>query len=237
MNDIDKIIKQEAVINAIEKAQNSYVVGSGIMPLIRAVPIIGDMISSSVDKALSDFQDKKQMELIDCILENSELITVDQVNDLEFIINFSKTVEAVKRLATSDKVKYFGNLIRNGYLRGERINNNDFEEYSNLLNELSYREITYLSFFKQYGHENELMQGRGWDQFSIKFRDEFKLNRSGVYVIFTRLKRTGFVDELYISDSGDVSDDRIDELEVNGNGFYLTTLFSKYYEIVLNMKI
>lgn len=43
------------------------------------------------------------------------------VNDVEFIINFARAKEAVQRLATTDKVEYFGNLIRNGYLQGKHI--------------------------------------------------------------------------------------------------------------------
>lgn len=233
MKDIDKIIEQETIINAIEKSQNSYLVGSGIMPLIRAVPIIGDMISTSADKVISDFQEKKQIELIDCILENSGLITIEKVNDVEFIINFSKTVEAVKRLATNDKVKYFGNLLRNGYLREERINNNDFEEYSNIINELSYREITYLSFFVK--KQSKINGGFGWNEFSKKFQKKFNVNLSETYNIFTRLKRTGYIDELFETESGDVDDNQISEMEVNRNGFELTKSIDDFCKIVLNM--
>lgn len=43
------------------------------------------------------------------------------VNDVEFIINFARAKEAVQRLATTDKVEYFGNLIRNGYLQGNAL--------------------------------------------------------------------------------------------------------------------
>ena len=56
------------------------------------------------------------------------------VNDVEFIINFARAKEAVQRLATTDKVEYFGNLIRNGYLQGKHIDGSIFDEYIHILN-------------------------------------------------------------------------------------------------------
>lgn len=236
MDDIDKIIKQELIINAIDKVQNSYVVGSGIMPFIRAIPIIGDMISTSTEKALSDFQEKKQMELINGILESNELVTAEKVNDIEFIINFSKSVESVKRLATNDKVKYFGNLLKNGYLTDERIDNNDFEEFSNIINNLSYKEINYLYFIKQNSKENKISgNSMEWSKFRDAFSNEFNVSKFVVSDIFTSLKRTGFIEELYITESSEVNDNQIDEIEIDGNGYTLTSSFDRFCKFVLNI--
>lgn len=49
--------------------------------------------------------------MVDIILKNSYSITSEMVNDVEFIVNYARVREAVKRLATNDKVKFFGNLI------------------------------------------------------------------------------------------------------------------------------
>lgn len=72
------------------------------------------------------------------------------VNDVEFIVNYARAKEAVRRLATNDKVKFFGNLIRNGYLSGRHIQSSIFDEYVNILDSMSYREILYLVDYKKY---------------------------------------------------------------------------------------
>lgn len=59
-------------------------------------------------------------------------------------------VEAIKRLASNDKVVFFGNLIRNGYLSGNHIGVNEFDEYLNILSTMSYREIQYLVDYKKF---------------------------------------------------------------------------------------
>ncbi len=236
MKSFENIKRKEEIIRVINDAQHSYVIGSGIMPLIRAVPILGDMISTSVEKALEDFQIKKQKQLIECILENEKMITEDKVNNIEFIINFSKTVEAVKRLATNDKIIYFGNLLRNGYLSEKLIDNNDFEEYSNIINELSYKEIKFLSFAKLNSKNNKISGiSKEWQAFCDKFIKEFNVSRYEVTEVFTRLKRTGFIEELYITQTGEVNDNEVEELEIDGNGYTFTKSFDKFSEMVLNI--
>ena len=139
--------------NDYTNIKSNPVVESVLMPIVKAVPVIGDMIDSSMNKVIEEFQEKKENELIEVILKDKNSITSDMVNDVEFIVNFARTREAVRRLATNDKVKYFGNLIRNGYLSGEHIENSKFEEYLDILNTMSYREIQYLIDYKKYCEE------------------------------------------------------------------------------------
>ena len=50
---------------------------------------MGDLIDSSTNKLLNDFQQKKEQELLDVILQDDYSITPEMVNDVEFIINFA----------------------------------------------------------------------------------------------------------------------------------------------------
>lgn len=50
---------------------------------------MGDLIDSSTNKLLNDFQQKKEQELLDVILQDDHSITPEMVNDVEFIINFA----------------------------------------------------------------------------------------------------------------------------------------------------
>ena len=117
----------------LEMAKNSLYNANEIKD-IKAIPVLGDLIDSSTNKLLNDFQQKKEQELLDVILQDDHSITSEMVNDVEFIINFARAKEAVQRLATTDKVEYFGNLIRNGYLQGKHIDGSIFDEYIHILN-------------------------------------------------------------------------------------------------------
>ncbi|NAS19572.1 hypothetical protein GND98_017360 [Clostridium butyricum] len=231
-------IKQQ--INRTEKLKSVKEghIGITVSSLLGLIPIIGDFVDSEVDKKFTEFQNEKREKLIEVILSDSERITKEMVQDVEFIINFSKALEAVNKLATNDKVKYFANLIRNSYLCDEQIENDVFEEYLNILNELSFREINYLLFLR----DNQIGNGKKgvkWIDFIKRFEEKFNISKKNVYNIYYRLKRTGFVDEELSLSSGNISGDvdtgfELDSSDIDSNRFFLTSLFDDFYNRITN---
>lgn len=224
------------------------VVSSVLMAPIKAIPVIGDLVDSTTDKLLEDFQSKKEQELIDVILKDSNSITTEMVNDVEFIVNYARVVDSVRRLATNDKVAYFGNLIRNGYLSGEHINSNTFDEYLNILNTMSYREIQYLVDYKIYCETSsakspssvitkKYIYKNKWASFSKEYSQRLQITTNELYNTFIRIKQTGFLDEEFETESGDVDEDdnTFNSLSVDTNGFLVTRSFVDFYEMVLKM--
>lgn len=223
--------------NAYVDIKSNPVVESVLMPIVKAVPVIGDMIDSSMNKVIEEFQEKKENELIEVILKDKNSITSNMVNDVEFIVNFARAREAVRRLATNDKVKYFGNLIRNGYLSGEHIENSEFEEYLDILNTVSYREIQYLVFLKE--HPLGKKGITSWGKFEQLFYDEYGKENEKPYFCYLRLKRTGFVDEKYCLESTSVSQDsggdyELDFTDIDSEGFSVTASFNVFCKKVLD---
>lgn len=223
--------------NDIADIKSNPVVDAVLMPLIKSVPIIGDMIDSSMNIVIEDFQKKKEKEFVEVILKDSHFIMPEMVNDIEFIVNYAKTLEAIKRLSTNKKVGYFGNLIRNGYLSTVRIENDEFEEYLEILSNLSYREIEYLVFLKEHPIGKEGISS--WEKFRQLFHEEFGVVNENPYYCYLRLKRTGFVEEEYSLESTSISQDSSGEYEldfsdIDSNGFSTTDSFDKFYKMVLD---
>lgn len=117
-----------------------------MLSCLKRIPVLGELIDDTLDEALLKFQESKRNELLDIILSDSEHITTDMVNDVEFIMSFRKTIEAIDRLASNDKVLYFGNLLKNGYLGKDKIQLDRFEEYFYAINSLSRRQLFFVSF-------------------------------------------------------------------------------------------
>ena len=163
------------------------------------------------------------------------------VNDVEFIVNCNRTLEAVRRLATNDKVKSFGNLIRNGYLTGEHIACSEFEEYLDILNTLSYREIQCLVDYMLYCEEkkkNGITQYNACEYFSPDYARKMKVSESELWSIFTRIKRTGFIQEEFETESGDVDIDQntFEPLQVESSGYFIHSSFFRFYDMVLKQE-
>lgn len=237
-----KVALQNA--NNIADVKANPVVESVLMSMIKAVPVIGDMIDASMNKVIEDFQKKKEQEFISVILKDKHSITSEMVNDVEFIVNYAKTLEAVRRLATNDKVKYFGNLIRNGYLSGEHIANNEFEEYLDILDSMSYREIEYLVGYKKFCEKQQKNIGRRKDEWKGYLIDFFEgmgtEEQEKLIYMFPKLVRTGFVEEVYETTENWVNTEneqlKINSTEVRKIEYKLTIAFDRFYELILKQE-
>ena len=218
--------------------KNNPIVDSVLLAPIKAIPVIGDFIDSSAQERLNDFQQKKEQELLDVILKDSNIITSGMVNDVEFIVNYNRTLEAVRRLATNDKVKYFGNLIRNGYLSGGHISNTQFEEYLNILNSMSYREIQYLVDYFKFCNGRHLIgiaRLNIWYDFVKEYSSRIKVKQGDLYSAFARMTKTGFIQSFYVTSQGAVEESKISEMPAEQDGFLIDKSFSRFYQMVLEM--
>ena len=221
----------------VEDIKNNPVVKVTILSVLKAVPVIGDLLDGTIDTALTKFQENKRNELLDIILSNSENITTEMVNDVEFIINFAKTLDAVNRLGSNDKVKYFANVIKNGYFESEKIDNSEFEEYLYALSTLSYRQINILidlyiheknnvkeSNSKDETQKDNKLAGRfePWKDFVDNVAEKYSITEEDVVSILSSISKTGFCNEI----TGTYFD-------YSGGVFYITKSCKKFVNLIL----
>ena len=197
-----------------------------------SVPFIGDLIDESLCATFEDNQKKKRKQLLDTILSDKQSITPDMVNDIEFILNFTRVMEVVNRLARNEKVKYFANLIKNGYLvnSDSRISNDEFEEYFNEISRLSFRELEYLAFFWKFAvNHGGGIAAYNWKSFSEEFNEKY--NGQDPRSVYRKLIKTGLIYEIkmgtYISEAAK-------DLHLDNEGYEVDAGFKRFYEIVLD---
>lgn len=222
--------------------KSNPVVRATILSVVKSIPILGELIDSSMDIYLTSFQENKRNELIEMILSDVN-ITSDMVNDVEFILNFAKTLEAVNRLSSNDKIKFFANLIRNGYFTSDKIENDLFEEYLRLLSILSYREIEYLYFLYKYQKENfgrKSVCGDYTDNFGVAFSETFNCDKYDYIDIYDKLAATGCVQKFYVGyasqikkvNDGYYQDYEMSDIEVDVDYFYINDGFAKFVLLI-----
>ncbi len=240
MSNIEKLDNVKAELYNIEQMQdinNNPAVKTTIMAIMKSVPILNTLIDSFVESCLTRFQQNKRDELIDIILNDSQNITLEMVNDVEFIMNFAKTLEAVNRLSANDKVKYFANVIKNGYFSDEKISNSEFDEYLFALSTLSYRQINILIDF--YYHDKNLctnnneesknkLQGRSehWSKFIDEVTLKYSMSEEDVVSILSSISRTGFCKEITGVTYG-----------YKGGIFYITNSCERFINMILSKSI
>ena len=188
-------------IEQIQSVKNNPAVKATILSVLNSVPIIGKLIDGIIDTQLTDFQSKQRNKLLEIILSDIS-ITSEMVNDVEFIMNFAKTLEAVNRLATIDKVVYFANLLKNSYFSSEKIDNSKFEEFFDVINSLSYRQMHALAILSNIENNPEpyidkaigekgYSPDRYWGSFKKELENKLGIETDHVYSIMKSTERTG----------------------------------------------
>ena len=182
--------------------KNNPVVAAFITSVKPLFPFWGELADGVVNEVLTKNIIEKRKKLLDIILSDTEMITTDMSSDVECIISFKKTVEAVDRLVTNDKIVYFGNLFKNGYLNEERIQAYKFEEYFNIINSLSYRQLDLLALLHTYNtkeiscdNENE-EDGKRWMLFKEDACKIFDITGDDLIAILKSAEKSGLCKEV-----------------------------------------
>ena len=128
-------IKKEIILS--EKIFNNPLTKNIIAIYNQVIPF-GEVVTTNIEIMIDNFTKKKHQEFLETILSDNNLIVSADVNDIEFIMNFKRTLDAVNRLANNDKVVYFANLLKNGYMKENKISNDEYEENLRTLGELSF---------------------------------------------------------------------------------------------------
>lgn len=156
-------------------------------------------IDSAIGKAFEIHQKKKQEQLFEIILED-DTITIDDVNDVDCIMEFAKTMEVVNRLIRNDKIKYLAFLLKNS-IKDKKRNIDEFEELLSKFSTLSVREIELLNLLYETENESMIKDNNGqmvfninesWKAFMNKAKSLYELNESEITSKMLGIMRTGF---------------------------------------------
>ena len=186
----------------LEKIKHNPVVKSTMMCLLKSIPILGELIDGVFDEVLVKYQVGKRNELLNIILSDSKNITTEMVNDVEFIMNFLKTVEAIDRLASNDKIAYFGNLLKNGYFNTNKIYIDKFEEYFNAINLLSHRQLALLALLHTYSKKDVMCENekeiefKRWILYKEDACNSFNLTEEELISVLKSAEKSGLCKEV-----------------------------------------
>lgn len=166
-----------------------------LIDMTKSIPAYGlfvslgdNVVSSLLIKAFA----KKFKIVVDEILNSDKAITMDMLNDIDSIQSFRQMMMLVDKTNVDEKVILFARLYKNSYITDDRIVNDEYEEYLQLLDELSFREIDLLIIYDQYFGEVDKREGlveesSQFKQFMNEVRIKYSMERNEVIDIMTRL--------------------------------------------------
>lgn len=208
MSDIDEAIEEYNSINTIESVVHNPLVKSFLSTIADYVPFFGELAIETLDTAIGERQEQKRKAICDIVFNSPELVTIDKIQDADFIISFARMIDTANRLNSNKKIQYLANLFKNTFVLSPVKKINEFDEGLSRLTGLSDREIEILvtmfeaekEFYKNYFKDKDSAQvtyeffDDVWVNTQKVCTDKFKLSKAILTSLVSSLSRTGFIE-------------------------------------------
>lgn len=186
-------------------------------------------IKEGLDSILENYQKSKREELCKIIFEDG-LITLEDVKDISFLMEFGRTLEIVDRLAVNEKVKYIAKLFRKSFELGAfKENISEYEEYLKRLENISIRELNLLNLLYECENDKFIKDKKSsskkeevWKKFKNQAEEKFGINQNMIVPMISSLTMTGFCIESNIM----FPDEKAE------NPYYITDYFRRFLELI-----
>mgnify|MGYP001002782861 CR=1 FL=1 len=199
----------------------------------------GNLISAGAEATMAIYNQmamKRQAALFQELQREPYRLTEVIVQSEEFIHKFLITYRAAMMTSRKEKIEYFARLLKASTVLENEVSTDEFEEYLNILSDLSFRELQILSitdkYFTEYPEPSERLDDNtsnpAWNEWAKEFFPKFRAEiQKSVGIrdeemddILIRISRSGLYKQIDYID-GD-----------NGNGT-LTPLFYRIKELIM----
>jgi hypothetical protein len=175
-----------------------------IRPLLQLIPC---GIGSGIDSFLTITLNRMRQERAEVFFDELSKGNIDPDNDYlktdDYVHKYILMMKYVLNTKQKEKIVMFANIFKNSFSINDKIMTVDvFEDFSGILNELSFREISALAIFESYNtiprdaKENDIQWvNKFWDAFEERMEKELNVPKSYVNNFMIRITRTGCYEE------------------------------------------
>jgi len=183
-------------MDLLSKYENNALLRS----LIQLVPSgIGSAIDTGISIRLTKIQNNKLRIFFNELGDGSVPLSEELIENDDFIHCFFCTLKASMNSRRSQKIEMFARMLKASVTTDSLLSVDEFEEYLNILDELSYREMQILLTLYKFENQYPLQEGENdlqrthhfWDEFTKELVDVILIPIDEVNSILTRLNRTG----------------------------------------------
>jgi len=188
-----------------EKWLEKYEKNEVIRSLIQLVPQgVGSAIDTAITTRLNKLNEKRKRIFFDELAAGEIQLTEEIIDSDDFLHAFFTTIKAVFATNREQKIRYFALLLKNATL-GDCIDSIDqYEEYVQILDEMSYRELSILFILEKYcSKKTEQGSSDAWKRVFDETERIYNIPREEIIAILTRLERTGCYEKGYVQMSRD----------------------------------
>jgi hypothetical protein len=189
-----------SVPQIIETLVKRYERSAVLRALVQLVPLsIGSAADTALLTRVAAIRADRTRVFFDELAKDEKLLRPELLENNEFLHCYFATAAAALRTQRNEKIQSLARLLRSSTENGKIDTADEYEEFLNILMELSQRELSVLLILDQYetqyplqGDENDLQRAnRFWDAFVQRLSQDFSIGVREVDSLLTRLNRSG----------------------------------------------
>lgn len=148
---------------------------------------------------LENIREERAREFFDELAKGTVSLTQEIIESEDFLHAYFSTAKAALNTRRREKIRYFARLLTSSINSSEISTIDEYEEYLNILDEISFRELGILVVLSRYekdcphkaGEDEYDRRVRFWNQFSAEVCTRFSITSGEFSSVLTRLNRTG----------------------------------------------
>lgn len=178
----------------LEKLHLAYENDPGIQAIINVFPFL-EFFKPFVSTRVKEIRSKRTETLFDELSKGKIELTQDIINSEDFIHKFFIVYRASINTRRKEKIRFFARLLKSSIINEEEIDIDIFEDYSKILQDLSFREITALTLLDSY-YPNTIKVDlsrtqKFWDDYEKNLQKKININKDTIGSFMSRLSRSG----------------------------------------------
>jgi hypothetical protein len=202
---------------ALEQLATAYedqpVIRALIQVALAPIPYgIGSAIDDALTTALRNMREKRLQTFFDELASGKHKLTEELIKREEFLHAYFATLKAAVNSRRTEKIKLFARLLLNS-ADSNNVDSETYEEFLNILDDLSIRELHILLILKQFEdvHPHEIVKTNDddgkpgndlqranlfWEEFEDTIKQKLNLEQDELRATLTRLNRTGLYETI-----------------------------------------
>ena len=200
--------------SALQKISNIYESN----PLIRAIvqvaisPVphgIGSAIDTYLTSKVENMREERLRHFFSKLADGSHVLTEELIQSEDFLHAYFSTLKAALNSRRKVKINLFAQLLLTA-CREQHLSSEKYEEFLNILDDLSVRELHILLILKNFEdaqtpkldtnreNENDLQVANSfWKDFEAMVQNKYTVSSSELRAILNRLNRTGLYETFH----------------------------------------
>lgn len=169
-----------------------------IQELIRRIPSGNDTLDVVYTQAIEELREKRADLFFDELAEAGCILDETLLRNEDFLHCFTLTIKCAVNSRRREKIRVFARLLKSFLVDLAPADVDEYEDFLNILDELSYREIRALIILDRFSvvprdnRDNDLMwTNKFWEKFESQLCQQLKMPCDEVTGFMNRIARTG----------------------------------------------